>query len=180
MQPTATTYTPPLSPEMEERLTSSLLSLHKERINTDLRRLGAVQYDMRLPETHSLPLIIRPEEHINGVVYGRYSQTSGHKVGRGVLVATDFRMLLVDKKPLFLRCDEITYGAISAITYGRAGIGIAIILHTRMGDIHLRTFNRACAVNFVEDVERSIFSIRQRTSSIADSRIELVEERGAS
>lgn len=130
---------------------------HRDQIDTDLRDLGAVAYDLRLPETHTLPMIIHPHERIAGIVYGRYKKEEGKVVGRGALVATDRRVLLLDKKPLFVRCDEISYGVISAITYSKVWITGTIVLHTRMGDISIRTFNQNCAHKFVEAIEANIF-----------------------
>lgn len=150
-----------LSSEQQEQLVNDLLKIHKEHINHDLRRLGAVEYDMILPETSALPLIIHPDEHITGIVFGRYHLSTSDYIGRGALVATDHRLMLVDKKPLFLRCDEIGYHAVSAIGYHKAAIGLTVALHTKLADIYLRTFNRQCAKNFVEYVERKIFEAQR-------------------
>jgi len=131
---------------------------HKEQIHAELLELGAVPYDLWLPETHALPLIIHPNEHITGIVYGRYHQEDGHQVGRGALVATNTRILLIDKKPLFIRCDEVTYEVVSGVTYTTLGFVGTVTLHTRIGAISVRTFNQKCAESFVESVEATIFS----------------------
>jgi hypothetical protein len=123
----------------------------------ELRSLGAVAYDLWLPESHALPNILHQDEQVWGVVYGRYTHTSRLETGRGMLVATDQRLLLIDKKPLFVKCDEIAYGVISAITYIKAGVAGTVTVHTRMGDINVRTFNQRCARIFVEAIEGKIF-----------------------
>ncbi len=123
----------------------------------ELRTLGAVTFDLWLPESHALPNILHRDEQVRGVVYGRYSHTNKLETGRGMLVATDQRLLLIDKKPLFLKCDEIAYRVISAITYTRVGIAGTVIVYTRMGDINVRTFNQKCARVFVEAIEAKIF-----------------------
>lgn len=131
--------------------------MSKTELESQLHDLGAVAYDLWLPETHVLPLVIHPNEQIKGIVYGKYTQTNGAQVGRGALVATDRRVILLDKKPLFVRCDEITYYAISAVTYTKVGFAGTVTLHTRLGDIRIRTFNHKCAYHFVEAVEAGIF-----------------------
>ncbi len=131
---------------------------HRKQIDTDLRTLGAVTYDLWLPETRTLPMIIHPDERILGIVYGRYKKEEGNVVGRGVLVATNQRVILLDKKPLFVRCDEVGYGVISAITQSKVGVAGTIVLHTRMGTISIRTFNKKCAHNFMEAIEANIFN----------------------
>lgn len=130
---------------------------HHKQIDVTIRRLGAVRYNFLLPETHYLATLIRLNETITGIVYGRYTHDEGAAVGRGALIATDQRVLLLDKKPLFMHCDEISYKVISAITYSKSLVAGTIAVHTRMGDISLRTFNRNCAKHFVKAIEDRIF-----------------------
>lgn len=139
------TYVP--SPAKRTQLTSSFLKPHAERINQELRDAGAVKYDLMLPETRYLPFVIHTDEHIGGSVYGRYEN------GRGALIATDKRVLFLDKKPMFSRCDEIDYGVVGGVT--RTGIGPKgfVTLHTRLGDYKIRTFNTQNAINFVNYIE---------------------------
>ncbi|MEK7594319.1 MAG: PH domain-containing protein [Patescibacteria group bacterium] len=133
---------------------------HEERIKRELRNVGAVKFNMWLPETHELPRIVHQDEHITGVVYGRYSKGMGvgvASVGRGALIATDHRILFLDKKPLFVRWDEIAYEIVSGITYARVAIAGTVVLRTREGDVHIRTFNHNSARRFVEAIESVIF-----------------------
>lgn len=140
---------------------TSLVKMQQDEINKVLRQLGAVMYDFWLPETHALPFIIGPDEKINGIVYGRYKRGGAEpSVGRGALVATDSRILLVDKKPLFLKCDELSYKVVSGVTYTRVGPAGTVTLHTRAGDIEIRTLNQNCAHKFVESIEAACFKDR--------------------
>ena len=140
-----------------ERAALGFPQQHRARITSELKQLGAVAYDLWLPETQTLPLIIHPNERILGIVYGRYKQDEDRAAGRGALVATDSRVLLVDKKPLYIKCGEISYRVVSAITYTRVGFSGTITLHTRLGDITMHTLNQTCAHNFVEAIEANIF-----------------------
>ncbi len=146
------------TPAQTAFMTATTARLHRQKILTALTQLGAEWYDMQLPETHLLPQLIHLDEQILGVVYGRYHQENGVKVGRGVLVATNDRVLLVDKKPLFLRCDEFSYFVVSGVTYSKAGIAGTVVLHTRVGDIHVRTFNQRCAQKFVVAIEEQVLA----------------------
>lgn len=139
---------------------SALELSHKFKINNRLRELGAVSYDMALPENSVLPLVIEPDEAINGIVYGRYKQDFVERpiIGRGALVSTNKRVLLVDHKPLFVKCNEIPYRVVNAISYSRAGLASTIVLNTRLGNVSIRTFNRTCASNFVSAIENEILS----------------------
>ncbi len=122
-----------------------------------LRKLGADTYDLWLPESHALPGLLNTGEQMKGIVYGKYAQSDG-SVGRGMLVATNRRVILLDKKPLFVHSDEIGYQVVSAITHTSVGPIDVITLHTRMGDIKIRTFNKKCAQGFTKAVEDTILN----------------------
>lgn len=146
-----------ISHEERIRLSNGFLKPYKEYIYTSICRLGADAYDLLVPETSVLPMIIQPDEIVAGLVYGRYEwhdRSNAPIVGRGVLVATDKRALLIDKKWLFLRCDELGYGTIRAVSYSRVGWIGTIVLRTGLGDIKVRTFNQECAKHFVESIDK--------------------------
>ena len=133
---------------------------HKANIIGTLRRLGANRYDLLLPETHSLPNLVQPTETIEGVLYGRYHLSTGQPPGRGVIAATNKRLLFIDHKPLFMRAAEVAYDAVSAVTSSRVGPMGYVTINTRMGDITVRTFNQHCATTFVQAIESHIFNRR--------------------
>lgn len=140
----------------KRRADMTLTLTHTEQINADLLTYGADIYDMLLPETHELANIIHEDERITGIVFGKYSQSSRKLTGRGALVSTNKRVLLIDKKPLYKRCDEIGYHVISAVSYVEVGFAGTVILYTRMGDISIRTLNKKCAKHFIESIEAMI------------------------
>lgn len=130
-----------------------------------LRRIGADAYDFHLPETHTLPLIVQPDEHVEGIVYGRYVHKTIDEefTSRGALVVTNTRVLLVNKKPFYVSCEEIAFDKISGITYNRVGLMGHIVLHTKLGDIDIRTFNQRCARYFTEAVEAKLYNQGRRS-----------------
>jgi hypothetical protein len=142
----------------EQEYMSTTTQIRIEQIKAALIAVGADRYDLWLPETHRLAAIIHADERIVGIVYGRYTQAGEKVTGRGALVATTQRILLLDKKPMYERFDEISYGIVSAVSYTKAGIAGTVILHTRMGDISVRTLNKLCAQNFVEAIESKLFA----------------------
>jgi len=131
--------------------------VEKAVLKRRLTELGATRYDLLLPESHALINIIAPDEEINGIVYGRYKQIVDNKEGRGALVATNKRVLLLDKKPMFTNSDEIIYPVISGIRSTKTGAGMTITLHSRVGDIRISTLNSRCANGFIKAIKSSIF-----------------------
>lgn len=136
-----------------------------DRIRAELRQRGAVTYDIWLPETRFLPFLIHKDEHIMGSVFGRYKALQGKPgVGRGALVATDQRVIFIDKKPLYMHTDELTFAIIGGVTYTRTGLFGLVTLHTRLGDYGVRTFNHTNAANFVDYIEMKCLQIEDKSS----------------
>jgi hypothetical protein len=124
-----------------------------DQLKTTLRALGAVTYNLWLPETKALNTLLNDGEQVHGIVYGRYVRDQRGQVSRGALVATDQRVLLVNKKPLLLERDEFVYRAISGADFSWVGFMGTVSLHTRLGDIRVRTFNKRCAQTFVHVIK---------------------------
>jgi hypothetical protein len=134
-----------------------VLQLRGRVLEDKLKKLGADRYDLALPETKVLARIIRPTEQILGIVYGRYKFGSEEPlVGRGALIATSDRVILLDKKPLFVHMDEVIYNVVSGVSYGRVGFIGTITMKCKAGDVQIRTFNQRCARNFVTAVEGKV------------------------
>lgn len=133
-------------------------------IQKDLREilesLGANKYDLWLPETYSIAKIVKEDEQLLGIVYGRVTQDQGMKqiYGRGVLIATDSRVILIDRKPLFVSYDEFSYEVVSGVNYRHVGVNGTIVLHTRLGNITVSTMNRKCAEIFTNAIEQKVFN----------------------
>lgn len=123
-----------------------------------LRLLGADDYDLILPETRYVTQLLTNDEVLLGAVYGKYNKTTLPFRGRGLMVITNYRILLVDKKPLFLQFDDVKFDTISGIQYTRALAVINVTLTTRMGNFTMRTFNDNCARHFVQAVEDMLFN----------------------
>jgi hypothetical protein len=139
------------SPITRSRIPQQALKAHVDRIRTELKESGALWYDLLLPETYYLPAVIHSDEHIKGSVFGRY--TYRDTAGRGALIATDQRVIFLDKKPLFVHYDEINFMIIGSVTYTHTAVVGYVTLHTRLGDFQLRTFNQRNAYNFCEYIE---------------------------
>lgn len=149
-----------ISGQQLNKLRQDFLHVYAEDIKQRLRELGAVRYDLVLPETKYLQAVIKPDETILGVVFGRYVRSTSSTVGRGVLVATDQRLLLIDRKPLFTNVDEFAYDAVGGVKYAHAVLAGTVTVHVVGGDIKLRTFNDKCARIFTGAVEGQLRMVK--------------------
>lgn len=130
---------------------------HARRVKKELMDMGLSWLGLGSMEARYLPTIIHTNEHLGGVVYGR------SKDGRAMLVATDRRVIYIDKKPLFENEDEISYDVVSGVSYGHSVLGSTVTLHTRVKDYPLKTTNRVSAEIFIRYIEmRCLEHLKQR------------------
>lgn len=122
-------------------------SPHVQRIKKELVAAGMSTYGLRKAESRYLPHIIHKDEHIGGVVYGLYDG------GGGMLIATDKRVIFLDKKPMFTTNDEVSYNVVSGLKINRSAFVNVITLHTRIKDYTLRYVNIECATKFKKYLE---------------------------
>ncbi len=126
---------------------------HKKRIDQELKAVGVTSFGMKKFAVRYLPKLIHENEHIGGVVYGRYvGKNGGVALNEGMLVATNLRVIFLDHKPGYTEEDEISYDVVSGINRTTA-IFSAVTLHTRLGDYTIRFANSKCAEIFVRYVE---------------------------
>ena len=120
---------------------------HVSRIKKELTTAGMGSYGLKKSESRYLPKIIHKDEHIGGVVHGLYEN------GGGMLIATDKRVIFLDKKPLFTTNDEVSYSVVSGVRVNRTGLVNSVTLHTRVKDFTLRYVNKLCATRFKKYLE---------------------------
>lgn len=121
--------------------------VHRARIERELKAAGVSYFALSSAEAKYLPSIIHHNEHVSAAVFGRC------KTGLVMLVATDKRIIFLDKKPLFANEDEINFQAVNGISWGAVGFGATVNLHTRVVDYHIRTLSRKSAEIFAHYIE---------------------------
>lgn len=127
---------------------------HSRRIYDELLAAGVSRFGMKKFAARYLPKVIHKDEHIKGVVYGRYRDKSGVlSLNAGMLVATNKRIIFLDHKPGYTATDEIAYNVVAGISLTKA-IFSAVTLRTRLGDYTIRFTNPKSAEIFAKYVER--------------------------
>lgn len=121
--------------------------VHRARIDRELKSAGVSRFALASSEAKYLPAIIHHNEHICAAVFGR------SKAGLVMLLATDRRIIFLDKKPLFANENEINFSAVNGISWGANGLGATVNLHTRVVDYHLKTLSRKSAEIFAHYIE---------------------------
>jgi len=98
--------------------------VHISIIEARLSKLGIKVSRWYRPEIRELQHVLMDEEQIIGVVPGRYFG------GYAMLLATDRRLLLVDKKAFFMNLEDIRYDTISEIDFSAQMMNATVVIYT--------------------------------------------------
>ena len=140
------------------------------RIREELKAVGMTAFGRLKFASHFLPHVLHEGEHIRGVVYGRYTEGTGLlRWVEGMLVATDRRVIFLDRKPGFEAMDELTYDIVSGVQKSYAWPFASVTLHTRIGNYTLRFANKRCIDLFMHYVEGR--RLESRDPSTLDERV---------
>lgn len=119
-------------------------------VKAQLRHIGVGWLLLLKGEVRALPRILWDTEEIQKVAYGAYEG------GFGLLVATDRRLLFVDRRFFHLTCDEVPYDNISAVEYYTSLMTGTLKITNRGGDLKLRGVRKRRAREFAEYVDEKI------------------------
>ena len=120
---------------------------HVERVRMELMQAGATLYGLLKAESRYLPHVIHPDEHVYAVVYGH------HNSSLAMLIATDRRVIYLDKKPMATFMDEVTYDVVSGVELDIHTFFATVTLHTAVKNYVMRYVNIHCADKFTSFIE---------------------------
>lgn len=122
------------------------INANMDRIKEQIKGLGLSKLSSLLGrnEIAELPNLVSPSENIIGVVQGSYNK------GAGLLVATDKRLLFVDKGMVSLKTEDFPISKINSIQF-EAGYAFATIKIATAGNVAAITnVDKADGKNFVD------------------------------
>lgn len=119
----------------------------KRDVIRELAQAGVTTYGLLKAESRYLPKILHKGEHIQAVIYGQHHSNSA------MLIATDERVIYLDKKPMATFLDEVTYDVVSGIELDIHTFFATVTLHTAVTNYVIRFVNIRCADNFVDYIE---------------------------
>lgn len=142
---------------------------HKKRVRSELAKAGVTGYGLITLQARYAHKILHKDEAVYAVAYGRYSG------GSGMLIATDRRVIFLDRKPLYTISDTINYYSITGIGINSQGYFSSVTVHTRTGDYFLRYVNRHAAHKFVKYIEERRISSTEDHSNKPHPKIEVAK-----
>ena len=131
----------------------------KQNIEEQLKNIKFYTRSWNRAETHELADIILPDEEIYECVNGWYEG------GIALLVATNIRVLLIDKKPFkFLSLEDVRFDTINQIDYGRRFLDAHIIISAGMRDLTFRSYNKDRLRKLINHVQHRMAEIKAEQS----------------
>lgn len=126
-----------------------------QRIEEQLRRVGCNFRFWGRPEIKELTNILLPDEIIAGCVNGRYEG------GFALLVVTDLRLLLVDRKPMFLTLEDIRFDMIAEMDYSSRLLDSTLRVNTPSRTLVFIAWSNNRLRNILNYTQQRVMEIRQ-------------------
>src|SRR5580704_1396363 len=110
----------------------------QKSVQEQLNRIGFNYHRMlNQTEIRELPRILLPDEEIYECVNGYY------EAGMALLIATNVRVLLVDKKPLkYLNVEDLRFDMINQLDYSHRMMGAQISISAGNKILKFRSYNQ--------------------------------------
>jgi hypothetical protein len=107
-------------------------------------------------EIKELANILVPGEQLTHVVFGWYEN------GFALLCCTEHRVLLIDKKPLFLKLEDLRYDRITEVKYLNRLLDSTLILSYTGMTLEFKTWNHVHLRNLINYIQQAITIINQQ------------------
>lgn len=130
----------------------------QQEVKRQLQRIDADFKFWGRSELSELPKIMFPGEQLEHVLNGRYPG------GFATLVATSHRVLLIDKKPLYLTLEDIRYDMISDVMFNHRLLDASLNLGTLHKDITFIAYNSAKLRALTSFVQQRVMEMRQQSN----------------
>ena len=130
-----------------------------ESVLSQLNSLGIRHGRVFQGEVKALARLLLPDEQIEQFMTGRYD------AGPAILVATNRRLLLVDKKPFNLTIEDIPYDMVSEVEYSMQAFNATIAVHSISKTINMMSFRQTLLRRFAGFVQARVMHIRANTQS---------------
>lgn len=131
----------------------------RETVEGQLKKIDFKYTGWGRTEVRELPAIILPDEEIFECVNGIYEG------GFALLVATNFRVLLVDKKPLkYLTVEDLRFDMINEIDYSHRLLGARISISTGSKNLRFLSYNQDRLRKLIGHVQHCMAATKKKQS----------------
>lgn len=143
----------------------------REYISSQIAKIGFGTGRINRAEIRELENILMSDETIYECVNGYYEG------GVALLVATDIRVLLIDKKPLgFLNVDDMRFDMISDIDYSHRIVGAQININCGMRNLVFKSYNQPRLRKTIGHIQQRMSEIKKEQNQHASDQKNHLEE----
>lgn len=128
-------------------------------IELELSRLGLRNRFWGKPEVRELQHILSDDEVMTNAVNGRYEG------GFALLLSTDRRLLLIDKKIWFLSLEDVRYDMISEVDYNARLIDATVYIRTINKVLRFTTLRQKNLRALITYVQERVMELRQQPAT---------------
>lgn len=130
-----------------------------QEIDAQLERVGMKNRYFGRAEVKELCHIMAPGEQIQHAVNGQYEG------GFAMIIATDRRLLLIDKKPWFLTMEDIRYDMIQEVDYYARLLDASVSIITFSKQLHFKSWRQARLRELVRYIQHRVMELRHLEDS---------------
>lgn len=138
------------------------------------KQLKSIKFDGSVwnrAEARELPNILHEKETIFECANGYYEN------GFALLVATDMRVLLIDKKPLnFLTVEDLRFDMINEIDYSHRLMGATITISTGSKTLKFKSYNQPRLRKLINHVQHRMADIKAEAEEKTENQQQHLEE----
>jgi hypothetical protein len=143
----------------------------QKSINKQLKEIDFNPNGWNKSEIAELSNILLPDEFIYECVNGIYEG------GFALLVSTDIRVLLIDKKPMgFLNVEDLRFDMISELDYNHRIMGASIIVSAGSKTLNFRSYNKERLRKLIGHVQHCMAENKKKESSNAEGQHQHLEQ----
>jgi len=125
------------------------------QVEEQLKRVGCNFKMWGRAEIRELSNVLMPEETIAQAANGTYEG------GFAMLVVTNYRVLLVDRKPMLLTIEDIRYDMLSEVDYHNRLLGATVRIFTPMRNLVFSSWSNIRLRKCVNYIQQRVMEIRQ-------------------
>lgn len=129
--------------------------VHPRILEDQLRAIGARFKFFGRPEVNELCNLLNPDEVVSQAMNGYYEG------GFALLCVTNHRLLLIDRKPLFLTLEDIRFDMISEVDYNHQMFTATARIFTPNKKLVFTTFSHGRLKQLVHIVQEQVLKSRQ-------------------
>ena len=126
-----------------------------QQVEEQLKHVGCNFKFWGRSEIRELSNVLMPEEQIAQAVNGMYEG------GFAMLCVTNYRVLLIDRKPMLLTIEDIRYDMMSEVDYYNRFIGAGIRVFTPMRNLEFSSWSALRLRKCVNYVQQRVMELRQ-------------------